>query len=208
MKTRRPRRQQKQQSGGAPAALLGATAALLLLAGCYLYLLGGTAPPAAPGIGGPFELTAMDGRTVTERSFRGRYLLVYFGYTKCPDICPTTLGAVGDALDLLGAAAARVQPIFITVDPGRDTPEALRFYLAAFTPRLLGLTGTPRQIEQVEQQYRVSSVVHPDLSGAADYTVEHSSVLYLIGPDGRYLAPIRAGESGREMAADITRHFS
>ena len=135
-------------------------------------------------------------------------MLLYFGYTSCQDVCPVTMTAVGDALDVLGPKAARVQPLFVTVDPQRDTPDVLRRYLMPFSPRLVGLTGTPGQLRQMEQSYRVASTVHPGAMGTAGYTIDHSSVLYLIGPDGRYIAPIRADESGGDMARDIAGHLS
>ena len=188
--------------------VLGGGGALLLLTAGYLWMLGGTTPPRQAVIGGPFTLTAMNGTTVTDATFHGSYVLVYFGYSNCMDVCPTTLTAVADALDVLGPTAARVQPVFVTVDPQRDTPDVLRRFTALFTPRLVGLTGTQDQIRQMQHNYRVSNVVHPGAAGRMGYTVDHSSVLYLIGPDGRYLAPIRADESGSKMASDITRHMS
>ncbi len=197
----------RQDHRGLIAALCGA-ACLLLLTGGYLWLLGGSSPTRSGGIGGPFTLTAADGRPITDRSFRGRYLLVYFGYTACRDVCPLTLATLGNALDALGAKADRVQPLFITVDPERDTPDVLRGYVAAFSPRLLGLTGTARQIRQVEAAYRVRTVAHPHGAGGLDTTLDHSSVLLLIGPDGRYLAPIPADETSADMAADIARRLS
>ena len=187
--------------------VLGGGGALLLLTASYLWMLGGTTPPRQAVIGGPFTLTATNGATVTDATFHGRYVLVYFGYSNCMDVCPTTLTAVADALDVLGPKAARVQPVFVTVDPQRDTPDVLRRFTALFTPRLVGLTGTQDQIRQIQQNYRVSSVSHPGTAGSMGYMVDHSSVLYLIGPDGRYLAPIRADESGSEMASDIARHL-
>ncbi len=188
--------------------LLGATAGLLLLAGGLLSLAGGPSAPRSAAIGGPFALTAADGHAVTDKTFRGRYVLVYFGYASCRDVCPETLSAVADALDVLGPKAARVQPLFVTVDPQRDTPALLGRYVAGFSPRLLGLTGTPGQLREMQQGYHVTSVVHPGGTSPADYTVDHSSVLYLLGPDGRYLAPIRADESGTDMARDIGRYLS
>jgi protein SCO1/2 len=188
------------------AAIMG-VAALLLLTGGYLWLLGGPAPQPAP-IGGPFQLTADSGQTVTDRSYAGRYLLVYFGYSACRDVCPATLSAVGDAMDALGAKAGRVQPLFITVDPHRDTPAVLARYVAHFTPLLVGLTGTPRQLRQVQQEYHVTSIAHTGDSAGMDYTVDHSSVLYLIGPDGRFVAPIPADATGAAMAAAILKHVS
>ncbi len=183
----------------------GGVAGVLLLASLYLTLLG--APPASgEAIGGPFRLAASDGRTVTDRSFPGRYVLVYFGYSRCRDVCPTTLATLAAALDAMGPRAAQVQPLFVTVDPTRDSPAALHHYLAAFSPRLLGLGGTPAQIRAVEREYRVRSVVHPD--GRGGYDVEHSSVLYLMAPDGTFLAPIRADESAAAMASDLARRLS
>jgi protein SCO1/2 len=206
MPSHRSRKPAPADRKGLWAGVLG-VAALLLLTGGYLWLLGGTAPrPAA--IGGPFQLTAANGETVTDRSYAGRYLLVYFGYTSCRDVCPATLSAVGDAMDALGAKAGRIQPLFITVDPHRDTPDVLRRYVANFSPRLVGLTGTPRQLRQVQLDYRVTSIAHTDDAGATDYTVDHTSVLYLIGPDGRYLAPIPADGTGAAMAAAIAKHVS
>ena len=188
--------------------VLAGGGALLLLAALYLWMLGGTSPPRQALIGGAFALTATNGAMVTDADFRGRYVLVYFGYTNCQDVCPTTLAAVADALDVLGPDAARVQPVFVTVDPQRDTPDVLRRFTALFTPRLMGLTGTQAQLRQIQQNYRVSSIIHPGVSGPMGYMVDHSSVLYLIGPDGRYVAPIRADESGSEMASDIARYLS
>ena len=156
-------------------------------------------------IGGPFRLVDQNGRVVTERSYAGKYMLVYFGYTFCPDVCPTTLTQVAAALDTLGPKADRIQPVFITVDPRRDTPAAMRAYAAAFTPRLVGLTGTPEQIAAVAHEYRVYYAEHRTGPGADDYTMDHSSLLYLMGPDGQFVAPIRAEADGQTMAADIAR---
>ena len=190
-----------------PLVLFGAVAGLLLLTGGYLWMLGGTSPPRAPAVGGPFELTAATGETVTDRSLLGRYVLVYFGYTSCQDVCPMTLTAVADAMDVLGPRAARIQPIFVTLDPQRDTPAVLGTYVAGFSPRFVGLTGTPGQLQQIQREYRVTSVVRPG-GGAMGYTMDHSSVLYLLGPDGRFLAPIRADETGAQIATDIALHLS
>lgn len=190
-----------------PAVPLCLVAALLLLAGGYLWALGGPGAHRGAAIGGPFELTAATGQTVTERSFAGRYRLIYFGYSACRDVCPTTLDEVGRAMDSLGERAASVQPLFITVDPAHDTPDVLRSYLSAFSPRLVGLTGTARQIRQVQQEYHLASTTHPN-GARAGYTIDHGSVLYLMGPDGRYVAPIRADETGAEMASEIARHLS
>lgn len=199
--SRPPRRQAPDRQG---AALLACTvAALLLLAGGYLWLLGGSMPRPRAAIGGPFTLTASTGGQVSDRSLRGRYLVVYFGYTNCRDVCPATLGTLATALTALGPRADLIAPLFITVDPEHDTPTVLRGFVAGFSPRLLGLTGTARQIRQVEREYHASSSVHPD--GTA---LDHSSVLYLIAPDGHYLAPVRADANAREMTAAIAAYLS
>ncbi len=188
------------QSRGTAIAVFSAVACLLLLTAAYLWLLGGTTPPAAPAIGGPFTLIRGDGRVVTDRDFRGRYLLIYFGYTSCPDICPTTLSAVADAMDILGPRADRLQPLFITIDPDHDTPPVMHTYVRAFSPRIIGLTGTLAEIHAVEQEYRVSGTVHETGSGTGSDAVAHTAVLFLVAPDGRYLAPIAPTETGPELA--------
>jgi protein SCO1/2 len=162
--------------------------------------------PAAPkitgsitsAIGGPFTLTAADGRTVTDQTYRGKWELIYFGYTSCPDACPTALNNMGVALDRLGPDAAAVQPIFITVDPKRDTQEALAEYLKSFDPHIVALTGTEDQIAAVAKEYRVYFAAHPESGG--DYTVDHSSLFYLINPDGKFVGILHGDLSGDEIA--------
>ncbi len=187
----------------------------LILAVFALFLIGGAGgiwllsePAPAPAIGGPFRLTASDGREVTDQDFRGKYLLIYFGYTYCPDVCPTTLQSVAAALDTLGAKAAKLQPLLITVDPGRDTPAVLARYTAAFSPRLLGLSGTAAEIGAVEKEYRIYAAIHRTGPGQGDYTVDHSSVLYLMGPDGRLIAPLKADSSSDQIADTILHYMS
>jgi protein SCO1 len=186
--------------------MIGIVVLLLILGtGAFVWLTqGGTASL----VGGPFTLQNGDGQQVTDRDFRGKYMLVYFGYTFCPDVCPTTLSEVADAMDKLGAKADRVQPIFITVDPKRDTPEVVKQYVAAFSPRLVGLTGTPDQVAGVAKEYRVYFAEHRTGPGPNDYAMDHSSVLYLMGPDGRFVAPIRPDEDGAQMATDLNRLMS
>ena len=186
--------------------MAGLVAILLLLASGYLWLIGAGTTPRTAAIGGPFQLVQGDGHPVTDRSFPGKYLLIYFGYTSCRDVCPTTLTTVAAALDDLGTKADRVQPLFITIDPARDTPSVVQDYANRFTPRLVGLTGEVGAIHKVADEYRVSSVRHGD-AGAAQYEVDHSSVLYLMAPDGHFIAPIRADESASEMARSIAGHL-
>ncbi len=171
-------------------------AALLFGIGLYLWLSG----TATAAIGGPFALENGNGQTVTDSDFRGKYMLVYFGYTYCPDVCPTTLTEVAGALDKLGPKASLVQPIFITVDPQRDTPAAIKQYVSAFSPRIVGLTGTPEQIVSAEREYHVFAAKHVTGPGPNDYAMDHSSVLYLMGPNGRFIAPIDAEQTAPQLA--------
>jgi protein SCO1/2 len=176
-----------------------------LLIGVSLVMWRQNGSGGMPGIGGPFTLADGDGKTVTDKDFRGKYLLVYFGYTFCPDVCPTTLGAVADAMDKLGPAASRIQPLFITVDPKRDTPSVVKQYAAAFGSGIEGLTGTPEQIAVVAKEYRVYYAEHPTGKGPSDYSMDHSSVLYLMNPEGGFVAPVRPDQTGDEMAATLKK---
>jgi cytochrome oxidase Cu insertion factor (SCO1/SenC/PrrC family) len=137
-------------------------------------------------IGGPFALTDHNGKPRTDAEFRGKLLVIYFGYTHCPDICPADLTAISLALDRLGAAADAVQPIFITLDPERDTVERLADYVTAFHPRLLGLTGAPDQIREVATAYKTYYAKAENAAGT-DYAVDHTAFIYLVGKDGQYL---------------------
>jgi protein SCO1/2 len=184
-------------------ALMGALMVMLLVgSGVYLWI-GGAG--GGLGIGGPFTLEDGNGHTVTDADFHGKYMLVYFGYTYCPDVCPTTLTAVADAMDRLGADAAKIRPVFITVDPRRDTPAVMKQYTAAFGPALVGLTGTPQEVAQVAKEYRVYYAKHRTGPGPNDYAMDHSSVLYLVNPQGQFVAPLRADLSGRALAEALKR---
>jgi protein SCO1/2 len=188
-------------------AIIGVLVAVMLLAaGGYLFLSG--SQPATLTVGGPFSLIDGDGRPVTDQSWHGKYMLVYFGYTYCPDVCPTTLTNLSDALDKLGTKADRLQPLFITVDPKRDTPPVVKQYAAAFGARIIGLTGSAEQIAAAAKAYRVYYAEHRTGPGPDDYSMDHSSVLYLMGPDGRFIAPLRADQTGPEMAAALTKLMS
>jgi len=197
----------RKNARGTGIIFVSAAAGLLLLTASYLWLLGGTTPSSVPAIGGPFTLTQGNGQVVTDRDFRGRYLLIYFGYTSCPDICPTTLSAIADAIDILGTRAERLQPLFITVDPAHDTPAIVRAYVRSFSSRIIGLTGTSTEIRAVEQEYRVSSTIHEIGPEASNYTVDHTAVLFLVAPDGRYLAPFAATETGAELAKSLAQYI-
>lgn len=154
-------------------------------------------------VGGPFTLVDHTGKTVTDADFRGRYLLIYFGYTYCPDVCPTTLQTMTEALDLLGEKAEKVQPLFITVDPERDTVKVLADYVKAFHPRLVGLTGTADQIARAAKAYGVYYAKAEPSDPDAPYLMDHSSFVYLMGPDGRYLTVFPHGTTPEDMAATL-----
>jgi protein SCO1/2 len=138
-------------------------------------------PPNNARIGGPFTLTGQDGQQVTDKDFAGEYLLVYFGYTYCPDMCPTGLQSISRALDQLNGDADKVQPLFITVDPARDTPARLKEYDSAFHPKIIGLTGTPEQIVSAAREYQV---YYEKGEGDQDYEVDHTSLIFLMNPAG------------------------
>lgn len=166
----------------------------------------GSGVPAGLALGGPFKLVDQSGKTVTQADFRGRWMLVYFGYTSCPDVCPTELQTIAGALDKLGPDAAKVAPLFITIDPARDTPAILADYVKLFDKRLIGLTGTAKEIDNVAREYRVyHAKVTPRPDGS--YLLDHSSFAYLMGPDGRFRALLRPRESPDEMAAAIQRQM-
>jgi protein SCO1/2 len=179
-------------------------AALLLGIGGFLWF-GSQGRNSPISIGGPFTLEDGNGKPVTDKDYRGKYMLVYFGYTFCPDVCPTTLNAIAEAMDKLGPAASRVQPLFITVDPARDTPAVVRQYAASFGPKVVGLTGTADEIAKVAKAYRVYYAEHRTGPGPNDYSMDHSSVLYLMDPNGGFLAPMRADQSGDEIAANLKK---
>jgi protein SCO1/2 len=153
-------------------------------------------------VGGPFALTNMLGEPVTDQSWPHRWKLIYFGYTYCPDVCPTELQTISSALDQLGPEADRIVPLFITIDPGRDTPATLAGYVKLFDPRLIGLTGTDAQIATVAREFRVyyARVTPKD---AAAYLMDHSSFVYLMSPDGQLRALIQPGATAESMAAAI-----
>jgi protein SCO1 len=167
-------------------------------------------PPAA--FGGPFSLTDQNGKRRTDTDFRGKFMLIFFGYTYCPDICPTTLAVEAEALDKLGPRANRIVPIFISIDPKRDTPAKLKSYLAAFDakapsgrPDFVGLTGSEDDIARAAKAYRVYYRAHIDTQreDGADYSLEHSSDIYLMGPDGNFVVYYSQGILPDELAADL-----
>ena len=161
-----------------------------------------------PAIGGPFTLVDQTGKTVNNEDLQGRLLLVYFGYTFCPDVCPTSLTAMAEALDILGAGADDVTPVFITVDPQRDTPEQLAMYAQHFHPRLVALTGSPEQIAKVAKAYRVYyAKAGEDGVDADDYLMDHTSITYLMDRDGTFRLHFSNGTDAETMAKRIREHL-
>ncbi|HEY1433594.1 MAG TPA: SCO family protein [Stellaceae bacterium] len=180
---------------GSPRFLLIAAilAGLVILgAGAFLALALRDTPRGAAGtalasaIGGPFQLVDQNGKTVTDADLKGKWSLIYFGYTHCPDACPTALNDISIALSELGPKRDAVRPVFITVDPERDTPESLKAYLMSFDAPILALTGTAEQVAKAAKGYRVYFAKHPEAGG--DYSMDHSSVIYVMDPEGRFTA--------------------
>ncbi|HEX3486715.1 MAG TPA: SCO family protein [Micropepsaceae bacterium] len=157
-------------------------------------------------LGGPFALTDQNNMLRTEKDFAGKYTLVFFGYTYCPDVCPATLAVMAAALDRLGPRADRIVPLFITVDPKRDTPEKMKSYLASFGTRFVGLTGTADDIAKVAKEYRVYYREHPAENGG-EYTVDHSGVVYLMDPNGKFIANYSLDTSPDMLAADLAKRL-
>lgn len=160
-------------------------------------LLSGHAP-----VGGPFELTDQTGHRRTDADFRGRLVVLYFGYTYCPDVCPTELQSISLALDKLGTAAGAVQPLFITVDPERDTPARLAEFVSSFHPRLIGLTGSLADIRKTATAYR-TFFAKSGPANAGDYSVDHTGFIYLVGKDGKYLGFLPPGSTPDAIADAI-----
>ena len=183
------------------AAVLGAfLAGAAMLVAAVLYVLPGeTTRPSS--VGGPFRLIDHTGKTVTDADFRGRYMLIYFGYSFCPDVCPTTLAVMAQALEKLGGRAGRVTPVFITIDPERDTPKVLDEYMKSFGPAFVGLTGSPAEIKDVEKKFRVYAAKKP-LEGG-NYGMDHSSVLYLMGPNGKMISFFDETVSPDDLAKEL-----
>lgn len=205
--------QQPQPGGGRARRLNGpllALAIVIVVGGGFLaarYFWGVPPSPAADAgarqgelsIGGPFTLVDQDGRMVTDADFRGRWLLVYFGFTYCPDICPTSLTRNSDAIDLLGKQGEKVTPVLISIDPERDTPQKMKEYVRFFHPRMVGLTGTPEQIAAAAKEYRVFYMKAPG-DQPDTYVVDHSSLTYLVDPNGKFVQFFRGEATPQEVA--------
>jgi protein SCO1/2 len=187
------------------AAFLGG---LVLCFGVVMLVTGGGPAPIATaqsGVGGPFRLTDQNGKTVTDADFKGHPTLVFFGFTRCPEVCPTTLFDISEVLNKLGPDAGRVNALFITVDPERDPPEKLKDYLSSFNPHLTGLGGDPAALAAVAKAYRVYYKKVPQDNG--DYTMDHTAIVYLMDKQGNFVAPFSLRRRPEDSAADLRRYF-
>ena len=189
------------------------TLRFLLIPALALSACTASAPPAKPPlegarIGGAFTLTDENGKTITEQAFAGKYRIMYFGYTFCPDVCPTDVQAIGAAVKKLEASdpalAAKIVPVFVTVDPARDTPAVLKQFVSAFHPRMVGLTGTDAQIAKIKTEYAVYSS-KGDASPGGGYLVNHSRQAYLMDPDGKPLALLPQEQGPDAVVTEIKR---
>jgi protein SCO1/2 len=190
-----------------PLVIVGAfTASLVVGLVLVLWALGGLRNVAAPAaIGGPFQLTDQSGQTVTEKNLVGRPTLIFFGFTHCPDVCPTELFQISEVLRAMGTDADRVNAYFVSVDPERDTRAAMKDYLSSFDPHLKGLTGDPSAVAKVISDYRVYAKKVPLKDG--DYTMDHTALIYLMGRDGKFVSPFRLDRKPEEAAADLKRYL-
>ena len=183
---------------------LGAFVAGLVLFSTVIFIVTGRspAPIAMPSaVGGPFNLVDQNSKPITDQDMKGRPFLVFFGFTHCPDVCPTTLFEVSEIFRALGPEAKDVRALFVTVDPERDTPEVLKDYLSSFDPRIIGVTGDEAAIAAVEKAYRVYAKKVPTDGG--DYTMDHTAIVYLMNKDGRFVAPFNMKRRPEEAAADL-----
>jgi protein SCO1 len=190
-----------------PLVVVAAFASSLVVAlVVVLWLLGGLRGVTAPSaIGGPFQLTDQAGQTVTEKNLQGKPTLMFFGFTHCPDVCPTSLFEISEVLRAMGKDADRVNAYFISVDPERDTAVAMKDYLSSFDPHLKGLTGDPDAVAKVISGFRVYAKKVPLKDG--DYTMDHTALIYLMDRDGRFVAPFNLKRTPEEAAKDLKRYL-
>ena len=190
-----------------PLVIVTAFATSLLLGLLImLWALGGVrGVPVPAAIGGPFQLTDQSGTTVTDKSLQGRPSLIFFGFTHCPDVCPTSLFEISEVLRAMGKDADRVNAYFVSVDPERDSKEAMKDYLSSFDPHLKGLTGDPEAIAKMLTAYRVYAKKVPLKDG--DYTMDHTALTYLMDRDGKFIAPFNLNRTPEEAAADLKRYL-
>ncbi|MBA2398748.1 MAG: SCO family protein [Bradyrhizobium sp.] len=190
-----------------PLVIVASFAASLLVGLLImLWALGGLRGVTAPAaIGGPFQLTDQAGQTVTEKDLKGKPTLIFFGFTHCPDVCPTSLFEISEVLKAMGKDADRVNALFVSVDPERDTAAAMKDYLSSFDPHLKGLTGNPESVAKVLSAYRVYSKKVPLKDG--DYTMDHTALIYLMDRDGQFVSPFNLKRTPAEAATDLKKYL-
>jgi protein SCO1/2 len=159
----------------------------------------------ASAIGGPFQLVDQDGKAVTDKSLPGKPTLIFFGFTHCPDVCPTALFEISEILRVMGKDASRVNAFFVSVDPDRDTPAIMKDYIASFDPNLKALTGSPEAVAKIVSAYRVYAKKVPLKDG--DYTMDHTALIYLMDRNGRFVAPFNIKRTPEAAAADLKRYL-
>jgi protein SCO1/2 len=190
-----------------PLVIVAAFAVSLAIGlGVTLWLLGGPrAVTATSAIGGPFQLVDQSGQPVTDKNLKGKPTIIFFGFTHCPDVCPTALFEMSEILRAMGDDAKRVNAFFISVDPERDTPQIMKDYLSSFDPNLKGLTGSPEAVAEVISGYRVYAKKVPLKDG--DYTMDHTALIYLMDRDGKFVAPFNIKRKPEDAAADLKRYL-
>jgi protein SCO1/2 len=190
-----------------PLVIIAAFAASLAIGLLVtLWLMGGLRGAVAPAaIGGPFRLTDQAGQTVTEKSLIGRPTIIFFGFTHCPDVCPTALFEMSEVLRAMGPDAAKVNAYFVSVDPERDTAAVMKDYISSFDPNLKGLTGSPAEIAKVISAYRVYAKKIPLKDG--DYTMDHTAMIYLMDSKGNFVRPFNLKRTPEEAATDLKRYL-
>ncbi|TCU66696.1 protein SCO1/2 [Bradyrhizobium sp. R2.2-H] len=190
-----------------PLVIATAFAASLIVGLLIMFwAMGGVSKVAQPAaIGGPFQLTDQNGKAVTDKSLKGKPTLIFFGYTHCPDVCPTSLFEMSEVLRVMGKDADKVNAVFISVDPERDTPATMKDYLSSFDPHLEGLSGDPAETAKVISAYRVYAKKVPTKDG--DYTMDHTALIYLMDRDGRFVSPFNLKRTPEEAAADLRKYL-
>ncbi len=189
-------------------ALIAVTAIVIAAILAYVLYGGSGGAPGGSLVGGPFLLTDQDGKPRSDKNFRGKHMLIYFGYTYCPDVCPTALQVMARAIDSLPAdEQKRVAPIFITIDPERDTAAHLKSYVENFHTDLVGLTGTAEQISEVARRYRVYFAKEKDSGSSTDYLMDHSSIVFLMAPDGGYITHFTHATPPEKMAETLHKRL-
>ena len=193
-------------SAARPLAIATAFASSLVVGLLVLFwAMGGVSKVAQPAaIGGPFQLTDQNGKAVTEKNLKGKPTLIFFGYTHCPDVCPTSLFEMSEVLRAMGKDADRVNAYFVSVDPERDTRAVMKDYLSSFDPHLKGLTGDPAAVAKVLSEYRVYAKKIPLKDG--DYSMDHTALIYLMDKDGKFVSPFNLKRTP-EAAADDLKHY-